>query len=167
MKTEFLIAGTFRQHVKVLFYSLSVSGTIIPASPCVKNLHVIIDEELTLNIHITYICKSCYHNLGNIHTVWLYLRTSSAKPLCIQLSLQNWITATLSLSTSQIFITKLRVQNAAVGFVLNLKKYDSVTPYLMKLHWLPIIQRIIYKRNLIVFKALKYDAPTTFNPCFQ
>ena len=56
-KTEFLIAGTSRQHAKVLVDSLSVSGTIIPASPYVKNLSVIIDEELTLNNHITYICK--------------------------------------------------------------------------------------------------------------
>ena len=34
-KTEFLIAGTSRQHTKVLFDSLSVSGTIVPASPYV------------------------------------------------------------------------------------------------------------------------------------
>ena len=58
------------------------------------------------------------------------------------------------------FITKLqRVQNAAARIVLNLKKYDSVTPYLMKLHRLPVRQRIIYKLNPIVFKALKGDAP--------
>ena len=36
-----------------------------------------------------------------------------------------------------------------------MKKFDSVTPYLMKLHWLPIRQHIIYKLNLIVFNALK------------
>ena len=57
-------------------------------------------------------------------------------------------------------ITKLQcIQNAAARIVLNLKKYDSVTPYLMKLHCLPIRQRIFYKLNLIVFKALKGDAP--------
>ena len=64
----------------MLFASLSVSGTIIPASPYVKNLGVIIDEELTLNNHITDICMSCYHYLGNIHTVRPYL-TSSAKTI--------------------------------------------------------------------------------------
>ena len=51
------------QDAKVLFDSLSVSGTIIPASPCVESLGVIIDEDLTLNNYITYICKSCYHYL--------------------------------------------------------------------------------------------------------
>ena len=80
-KTKFLIAGTSRQHAKVLFDSLSVSGTIIPASPSVKNLGVIIDEELILNNHINYICKSCYHYLRNIHTVRPYLTTSSAKTI--------------------------------------------------------------------------------------
>ena len=43
-KTEFLIAGTFHHHAKVMIKSLSVSGAIIPASPCVKNLGVIIDS---------------------------------------------------------------------------------------------------------------------------
>ena len=56
-------------------------------------------------------------------------------------------------------IAKLRVQNAAARIVLNLKKYDSVTPHLMELHWLPIRERIIYKVNLIVSKALNGDAP--------
>ena len=80
-KTEFLIVGTSRQYAKVLFDSLSVSGTIIPASPYVKNLGVIIDEELILNNHITYICKSCYHYLRTIRTIWPYLTTSSAKTI--------------------------------------------------------------------------------------
>ena len=34
----------------------------------------------------------------------------------------------------------------------------------MKLHWLPVRQRIIYKLNLIVFKALKGDAPDYIQP---
>ena len=51
-KTEFLIAGTSRQHA-VLFYSPSVTGTIIPASPCVKHLDVITEEELMWVFHHT------------------------------------------------------------------------------------------------------------------
>ena len=107
----------------MLFDSLSVSGTIIPASPCVKNLGVIIDEELTLNNHITYI-KSCYHYLRNIRTVWLYLTTSSAKT-----TVHSVISAKLDYCNSfhqhpSFFITKLHGQNAAARIVLNLKKYD-------------------------------------------
>ena len=145
----------------MLFDSLSLSGTIIPASLYVKNLGVIIDEELTLNNHITYICKSCYHYLRNIHTVQLYLTISSAKTI-----VHSVISAKLQPSLyrhPRFFITKLQcVQTAAARIVLTVKKYDSATPYLMKLHWLPIRQHIIYKLNLTVFKALKGDASDYF-----
>ena len=142
-KTEFLIAGTSRQCAKVLFDSLSVSGIIMPASPCVKNLSVVIDEKLTLNNHITYICKT-------------YMTTSSANS-----NVHSVISAKSDYCNSPVFdipdffITKLHVQNAAAKIVLNFMKYDT---YLMKLHWLPLRQRIIYKLNLIVFKVLKGDA---------
>ena len=135
--------------------TLSVSGTIIPASPYVKNLGVIIDEEPMLNNHLTYICKSCYHYMRTICTVRPYLTTSSAKTI-----LHSVISAKLDYCNSlfidipAFFVTKFqRVQNAALRIVLNLKKYNSVTPYLMKLYWLSVRQHIIYKLNLIVFKA--------------
>ena len=51
-KTEFLICGTSQQHAKVLADNLGVSGTNIPASQCIKNLGVIIDEDLILYDHI-------------------------------------------------------------------------------------------------------------------
>ena len=157
MKTEFLIAGTSRQHAKVLFDSLSVSETIIPASSYVKNLGVIIDEELTLNNHITYICKSCYHYLRNIRTVQPYLTTSSAKTIVHSvISSKLDYCNSLFVDIPDFLITKLQCEpNVAARIVLNLKKYDSLTPYLRKLHWLPVTQCIIYKLNLIVFKALK------------
>ena len=44
--------------------------------------------------------------------------------------------------------------------VINLRKYDSITPALIKLHWLPVKPRIIYKVLITVFKALKGDAPS-------
>ena len=59
----------------------------------------------------------------------------------------------------RFFVTKLHVQNAAAKIVLNWKNYNSVTPYLMKLYWLPAKKDIIYKLKLIVFKALSGEAP--------
>ena len=160
-KTEFLIAGTSHQHAKIMINSLSVSGAIISASPYVKNLGVINDSELTLSDHVTYICKSSYHYLRNIRTIRPYLTVSSAKTIVHSvISAKLDYCNSLFIDIPDYLITNLqRVQNAAARIVLNLKKYDSITPHLMKLHWLPVRQRIIYKLNLIVFKALKGDAP--------
>ena len=51
------------------------------------------------------------------------------------------------------------VQNNAARLILKRKKHDHVTPLLKELHWLPINQRIVYKINLLTFKALNGMAP--------
>ena len=96
----------------------------------------------------------------NIQTVRPCLTISAAETI-----VHSVISAKLDYCNSlfvdipDFLITNLRVQNAAASIVLNLKKYDSVIPYLMKLPCLPVRHHIIYKLNLIVFKALKGDAP--------
>ena len=104
--------------------SLSVSGAIIPASPYVKNLGVIIDSELTLSDHVTYICKSSYHYLRNIRTIRPYLTVSSAKTIVHSvISAKLDYCNSLFIDIPDYLITKLqRVQNAAARIVLNLKK---------------------------------------------
>ena len=42
----------------------------------------------------------------------------------------------------------------------NSRKYDSITPVMSKLHWLPVHSRIIFKLLLLVYKALNGKAPS-------
>ena len=51
------------------------------------------------------------------------------------------------------------VQNSAAKIILGGKKHDHVTDHLIKLHWLPISQRRIFKILLLVFKALNGQGP--------
>ena len=51
------------------------------------------------------------------------------------------------------------VQNNAARLVTKTKKYDSITPVLKGLHWLPISFRIEYKILLLCFKILNGLAP--------
>ena len=51
------------------------------------------------------------------------------------------------------------------------RKYDSITPVLRHLHWLPVKERIDFKILVMVFKALHGSAPnyiqelvTPYNP---
>ena len=50
--------------------------------------------------------------------------------------------------------------NAAARLIMVANKYDSITPILKELHWLPIEQRIIFNINLITFKCLNNLAPS-------
>ena len=53
-----------------------------------------------------------------------------------------------------------RVQNTAVHIVMLTRKYDSITPIMFKLLWLPVHSRIIFKLLLLVYKALNGKAPS-------
>ena len=57
-------------------------------------------------------------------------------------------------------IAKLqRIQNALCHIIFRLDKMSHVTPFLKKLHWLAVQHRILFKHNLLVFKAINLSQP--------
>ena len=53
-----------------------------------------------------------------------------------------------------------RIQNSAARMITGTRKYDSITPVLKHLHWLPMNERIEFKVLVMVFKALHGSAPS-------
>ena len=47
--------------------------------------------------------------------------------------------------------------------VTNSKQFTSTTPTLTKLHWLPVVQRSIFKTATLVYKFLTYGYPKYFS----
>ena len=69
-------------------------------------------------------------------------------------------TVSCMISHSECLISKLqRVQNAAARLVVRCHRREHITPVLMKLHWLPVIQRVQYSILLLVFRAQQRLAP--------
>ena len=61
---------------------------------------------------------------------------------------------------SQNQIQRLQyVQNSAARLLTGTRKYDSITPILKELHWLPMAERIDFKILLLTFKSLHNMAP--------
>ena len=62
---------------------------------------------------------------------------------------------------SQATLNKFqRIQNQLACVITNTSKYQHITPTLIKLHWLPIKQRIDYKICLFTYKTLTNQQPT-------
>ena len=161
-KTEFLIAGTGRQRSQVIIDSLNVVGIDIKPSTSVRNLGVIIDQDLSLRQQVNAICRSCYGHLRSIIQIRPYLTKSAAHTI-----VQSLISSRLDYCNSllaelpQYLIHKLqKVQNWAARIVLNVKKHDSISVHLHQLHWLPVRFRIKFKINLLVYKSLNRLAPS-------
>ena len=65
---------------------------------------------------------------------------------------------------SKYKVAKLqKIQNSLCRIVFRLDRTSHVTPFVQKLHWLPITYRILFKYNLITFKAIKFSQPTYFS----
>ena len=67
----------------------------------------------------------------------------------------------------QCLIAKLqRVQNAAARLVVRCHRCEHITPVLMKLHWLPVKQRVQNSALLLVFRA-QHRQPHLTSPTYS
>ena len=63
-------------------------------------------------------------------------------------------------NTKKAYTGRLQiVQNALCRTVCKLNKFSHVTPFLHKLPWLPIDYCILFKYNLVTYKAIHFTQP--------
>ena len=53
-----------------------------------------------------------------------------------------------------------RVQNMSARMITVTKKHDHITPFLKRVHWLTVEQRIMFKVLLFTFKVLNGAVPS-------
>ena len=77
-KTEFLIIGTPQQRSKLNCKTLLFGGSDVSASPCARNLGVIIDSDLSYNQHISKITQTSYLHIRQTRKIRQSLDLNSA-----------------------------------------------------------------------------------------
>ena len=124
----------------------------------VKNLGVIFDSDNSFDNHVAKVCRACYYHLRALRQIRKFLEVETAILLA-----NAMVSSCLGYCNSLLYgvnIAKLqRVQNALCRIIFRLDKMSHVTPFLKKLHWLPIQHRILFKYNLLVFKAINLSQP--------
>jgi hypothetical protein len=169
-KTEYILIGS-----KYILPKLSGVNTItigddnINAVSSVKNIGATIDDKLCMIPHINNILKSCYFHLRYISQIRKYLSTEATTIL-----VHAFITSKLDNLNALLFglpdyhIDKLQmIQNHAARLIMCKRKYESVTPLLSSLHWLPVAFRIEYKLLLLAYKCLHGLAPIYLSSLLQ
>ena len=164
-KTKFMLISS--EHCLNDIYTdlcISFSGNIITPSLNAVNLGVTFDNTMSMTAYINNIVSKGYFKLNNF---W-----KNAGKLTYDIKLQLITTYILPLidycnisfiAASKLNISKLqKLLNSAVRFVFNLtgRRYRySITPYMKKLHILPVEYRIKYKVSLTVYKCFHDLAP--------
>ena len=110
----------------------------------VKDLGVVFDSGMTMEGHISAVCRSARFHLRNIGKVRRYLTAEACERMVYAL-----VTCRLDLNNAplvglpQCLVTRIqRCQNIAARIVTCQKRTRHITPILMELHWLRVEFRI-------------------------
>ena len=130
-------------------------------SELVKNLGVILDKDNSMQRHVANLCLTCYYHLLELLRIRRYLNNETAVKVANAL-----VSSHLDYCNSLLYHTKKaytvqlqRVQNASCRTICKLNIFSHVTPFLHKLHCLPIHHRILFRYNLFTYKAINFDQP--------
>ena len=157
-KTEIILFGSKKHLAELNIKSLSVAGTDVPvASEPVRNLGAMFDSQLIMAPHVKSVAKKSSFHLRNIGKARRVLTEDARKTVMqsLVMSRLDYCNALL-IGIQQDFIAKQRLQNSAARIVSRTRKYEQITPVLIKLHWLPIKFRIQFKAlNGLALKYIK------------
>ena len=139
---------------------LVVSQDKIEVSEYVKIPGVTFDNRMTLQQHITNICRSVniHRKINSIRT---YLSNTAVRTLVQSIVIARFDycnSVCVGLPMNRLQRLQL-VQNSAARVISQTKRYTSMTPVLNELHWLPINKRCQFKILLLTFKSLNGCAP--------
>ena len=159
-KTEFIDIGPYISNI----HQLDLGELSISPVTKAKNLGFWFDDQLSLDAQINAVSQICYLNQRNLSRIGSKL----SHELKVQLVHGNilcfidYCNSVYSKLTEKNVQKLQKIQNNAVRFIYGLygkRSKEPISPYLKKLHFLPVRFRIKFKLCLLVFKCLNDLAP--------
>ena len=141
--------------------SITVGSEVHFSTPSVRNLGLVMDAYLSMDLHIAKTCQTGYFQLRTIRSVQHVLPTEALERLVhafITVRLDYCNAVLVGISGKSLYKLQL-LQNSAARVVSRTNKYEHITPVLKNLHWLPVKQRIDYKVLILAYKALHGLSP--------
>ena len=128
---------------KITDASLSFHGTALVPDSSARNLGVIFQSDLSFDQHISSVCRSSFCHIRQLRQIRPSLDLNSSIQLALVSSKLNYCNS-LFYGLPDTSIKRLqRVQNSLARVIFpSLKRSDHITPTLVKLHWLPIHNRV-------------------------
>jgi len=138
-KTPVMWQGSSQQLDKINIRDVPLLSASVTVVNTAGDLCVILDSQLSLDVHVASVCRSSYYQLKQLRPVALSLSVEATKTL-VQALIQP--TGLLQRHTTRSVPEKLMrrlqsVQNAAARMITSARRRDHITPILRQLHWLP------------------------------
>jgi hypothetical protein len=168
-KTEMILF-----HPKSLQHRVIIGGTFIGKecirfSKVVKNVGVMLDNNLTLDKHVNNLVSYTFKLLKNIGRIRNIISNKQTEMLVHSVStsrLDYCNSLFINMSKSNLFKLQ-KVQNASARLVVRKSKRQSVTGVMKEMHWLRVESRIIFKILLLVYKCVTGQCSKNLNITYK
>ena len=142
---------------------ININGQLIMYLTHVKNLGVIFDNTFNFYRHLSHITKLLNYQLHSLRLIRhpISISTDTIIASAYILPLFDYCNFILY-NTPSSYITKLQIiQNSIARCIFNIPKYSHthISTFLVKLHWLPVRNRILYKTLLLAHKEIHHVSP--------
>ncbi len=129
-------------------FTIQIDSSKITPSCSVRNVGVILNDQLTFKDHIAKTARSCRFALHNIRKNRPFLAQHAAQLLAqaLVISRLDYCNALLAGLPSNTIKPLKMIQNAAAWLVFSEPKRAHVTPFFVSLHWL-VAARIKFKNS--------------------
>ena len=160
-KTELMVFGTPHNLQLSSDIQLRVGDCVISPSEVVRDLGCFLDPTMSMISHVNNLCKSCYLQLRIIGHLRPYITEDVAKLLVHSLIITrlDYCNALLFGVSDELLQKLQRLQNMAARLITRVKRSSHITPSLIRLHWLPIRERILFKVLLLTRRAIRGTEP--------
>ena len=160
-KTEYLVFNSKNINVPV---SINLNLNTISPSECAKNLGVIFQSDMSMDKHISFVVKTCFHQFREFRHIRSFIPKSAAIIFA-----NAFIHSRIDYCNSLFYglpkysINRLqKIQNSVARIVTRTSRSSHITPILKSLHWLPVQYRINFKLCCITHIVLSYIGATLF-----
>ena len=154
---------------ELLSFNLNIENATVKPSKSVKILGVTIGKKLDFKEFISEKVRTCNFHLRNLKNIKRCLSQDIRIKLVTTLILSklDYCNSLLAFLPGCHIDPLQKMMNKTVRFIFNLKYDEHISPFLYKLHFLPIEFRIKFKLCLIAFKIIIGVAPIYLRNLFE
>jgi len=162
-KSEVIWLGTRQQLAKLneADRTLQIDNAVLKPSTVIRNLGVLIDEQLSMDTNARQCAKTCFFHLRRIRQLHRYVDCETLYMLvrALVLSRLDYCNSLFASSFKSRIKRLQRVQDAAARLLCNAPPRAHASSLRKQLHWLPVSNRIQYKLCTIMFDVQHDRAP--------
>lgn len=164
-KTKYIILGSRHQVqlVKNKGLSLEINGSRIEGVCEIRNLGLILDENMRFESHVSNIVRTCFYRLKVLYRIRDCLNEKLRIVLCETLILSKFNYVDVVIGPRLLERTKKsiqRVQNACARYCFYVPRRDHVTSYLNRASILKMENRRRLHLATMLFGVIKHGVPT-------